>query len=393
MGGSGTRAYNLAKGLLTNGIKVTVISGFPHYPTGNISKKYRQKAFVIEYFDKIKVLRTFIPPLESKGFTRRLFLFISFIISSIFPISLVGKIDGVIASNPHILSIFPSILYGFVHKCPIILNVDDLFPEVLYDLDMMKSKVLRKIGELIAKLAYSVADFITPISPAYIETIVNKYSINKSKVDFIPSGVDLILFPPAVPVINKVDEFKVLYIGTFSPAYDFDQVLRAAKLLEGEDKIRMCLQGAGEMAPVIRNNIKKLNLENVDLVEKIILRDEVAKVLMDADVLLLPLSGLENYEKGISSKLYEYQAASKPIICCSGGMSGRYISDTGSGIVVRPGDYEGLSKAVLYLRDNRDVADKLGASGRKYAENNLSIEKIGLKMMTALNYVCTCKSK
>jgi len=43
--------------------------------------------------------------------------------------------------------------------------------------------------------------------------------------------------------------------------------------------------------------------------------------------------------------------------------------------------YEALAKAVLYLRENRDVAEKLGTSGRRYVENNLSIEKIGLKIM------------
>jgi len=84
---------------------------------------------------------------------------------------------------------------------------------------------------------------------------------------------------------------------------------------------------------------------------------------------------------GLSSKLYEYQAAGKPILCCSGGQPGRYVSETESGVVVKPGDYEGLVKAVLYLRENRDVAERLGASGRRYVENNLSIEKIGLKMM------------
>lgn len=96
--------------------------------------------------------------------------------------------------------------------------------------------------------------------------------------------------------------------------------------------------------------------------------------------MLLPLSGLGSIEMGLSSKLYEYQAAEKPIICCSSGQPGRYVSETESGIVVKPGDFEALAKAVLYLRENQDVAEKLGASGRRYVEGNLSIEKISLKM-------------
>ena len=109
--------------------------------------------------------------------------------------------------------------------------------------------------------------------------------------------------------------------------------------------------------------------------------------------LLLPLSGLGSVEMGISSKLYEYQAAGKPIICCSSGQPGRYVSETESGIVVKPGDYEALAKAILYLRENRDVAEKFGSSGSQYVENNLSIEKIGLKMMTVFNQVLRNSSR
>ena len=142
-----------------------------------------------------------------------------------------------------------------------------------------------------------------------------------------------------------------------------------------------------KMAPVIKDRIQELNLRNVELVERVVPREDVAKVIMVADVLLLPLSRLETAKWGISSKLYEYQAAGKPVVCCSSGMPGRYVSETGSGIVVKPGDYEALAEAVLYLKENRAVAESLGASGRQYVESNLSIEKIGLKMKNVVSQV------
>jgi len=47
--------------------------------------------------------------------------------------------------------------------------------------------------------------------------------------------------------------------------------------------------------------------------------------------------------------------------------------------VVKPGDYEGLVKAVLYLGENHGAAEKWAERGRRHVENNLSVEKIGLK--------------
>jgi len=103
--------------------------------------------------------------------------------------------------------------------------------------------------------------------------------------------------------------------------------------------------------------------------------------LSEADALILPLRDFGKPYLGISSKLYEYQAAGKPIICCAEGQPAEYVKETGSGVVVNPGDYEALAKAVLYLKEDKDSARRLGVSGRRYVENNLSIKKIGLKMM------------
>ena len=49
--------------------------------------------------------------------------------------------------------------------------------------------------------------------------------------------------------------------------------------------------------------------------------------------------------------------------------------------MVKPGDHEALAKVVLYLRENRELAEELGGNGRKHVEDKLSIEKIGLRMM------------
>jgi hypothetical protein len=157
-------------------------------------------------------------------------------------------------------------------------------------------------------------------------------------------------------------------------------VFKAAKLLAPFSDVEFVIQGGGELSNTLKFKVKSMELSNVKIVDRIVSRDEVTRILSKAGVVLLPLNGIGSIEMGISSKLYEYQAAGKPIICCSRGQPGRYVSETESGIVVKPGDYEALAKAVLYLRENYSVVEKLGASGRRYVESNLSIEKIGLKM-------------
>jgi glycosyltransferase involved in cell wall biosynthesis len=381
MGGGATRAYNVAKGLSKAGCAVTVVSAFPHYPTGNIPEEYRWKPLSVEYESELKVIRTFVPPLASEGFVKRVLLFASFVVSSLFALPFVGKVDVVWAANPNVISFYPSFVYRIVKRCPLVQNVDDLWPEALYDLGVSERSFVATLGELMARAAYRFASLITPISPDYVNTIAGKYQTGRSKICVIPAGVDLDKFkcrqedPP-----SENGKFTVLYIGAFSPAYDFDQVFKAAKLLAPFSDVEFVIQGGGELSNTLKFKVKSMELSNVKIVDRIVSRDEVTRILSKAGVVLLPLNGIGSIEMGISSKLYEYQAAGKPIICCSRGQPGRYVSETESGIVVKPGDYEALAKAVLYLRENYSVVEKLGASGRRYVESNLSIEKIGLKM-------------
>lgn len=322
MGGGSTRAYNAVKALLSLDCRVTVVTAFPHYPGGNIPQAYRHKLLSIENGGKLKVIRTWVPPLASKGIANRLVLFVSFIFSSLFAFPFVRKIDVVWAANPNIFSMFAALFYGRVKACPIVQNVDDLWPEGIYDLGMLKWSWLRRVAELFSQFTYIASNAITAISSSYAEVIANKYEVSEKKIFVIPAGVDLKRFRLPGPSSDKRGikrEFKVTYIGALSPTYDFDQVLRAAELLRSEDSIRILIQGGGELTDKLKLKVKGMGLSNVVIVDRIVSRDEVARILSDSDALLLPLSGLESVEMGISSKLYEYQAAGKPIICCSRG--------------------------------------------------------------------------
>jgi glycosyltransferase involved in cell wall biosynthesis len=103
-----------------------------------------------------------------------------------------------------------------------------------------------------------------------------------------------------------------------------------------------------------------------------------------ADVLILPMKSFGRPYLGIATKLYEYQAIGKPIICCGDGEQAKYIEETNSGIVVKPGDYKAIASTVIYLSKNPNLANRLGKNGRNYVVNKLSLNAIGLEMKVIL---------
>jgi len=383
MGGGATRAYNAVKGMILNGAKVTVIAAFPHYPHGNIPKQYRWKPLKIEWQEGIKIIRTFVPPLPSKGLAYRLVLFLSFAISSLFALPAVAKIDVVWAANPNIISFYPAQIYAWIKRVPVALNVDDLWPEDMYSLNLLKpNSFFAKVAEAIARIAYHKARVITPISPYYKLVICGRYRADPSKVKTVRAGVDTSKFKPCPPR-QRGDKFTVLYSGAFSVAYDFEQVLQAAKLLQGEN-VEFVLQGGGEVAPLVKKRVKELGLTNVKVIDKILPREEVAKLLCQADALLLPLKDFGRPYLGISSKLYEYQAAGKPILCAARGAPALHVLETRSGLVSRPGDHEALAKNTLELARNPRKAEEMGANGKSFVEREASLNKIGAELLNAL---------
>jgi colanic acid biosynthesis glycosyl transferase WcaI len=380
LGGAATRASNLVKGLSLNGCNVTVIAAFPHYPHGKIPRQYRWLPIKIERMEKIRVIRTYMPPIESKGFFRRILLMGFFAISALFALPWVGKIDAVWSQ-----SWVPGLIYGKLKSVPVALNVDDLTIEDILRLKLIKeNSIFYKTAFAIYRLFYVKGDAITAISAGYVETIEKRYCVERSKIHVIDIGVDLTVFKTnaVVAVDNKDKPFKVIYAGVLGIGYDFDQVFQAAKILEGKNiDVKFVLHGAGECLELIRHRIKELNLTNIKLSDKLFAsREAVASLLNEADALILPLKDYGYPYLGIPSKLYEYQAVGKPIICCAAGQPKWFILNTNSGIVVRPGDNEGLAKAIVKLKENPTLAQTLGKNGRKYVESEASIQIIGLKM-------------
>ena len=378
MGGGSTRATNVVKGLLSNGCDVTVVAAFPHYPHGKVPANYRHKAIVPERFGNAKVYRVWIPALPHSSVLRRVILHSCFVFSSLFTLPFVGKTDVVWGANPNLFSFFPSFVYGVVKRVPVVRNVDDLWPEVFYELGYVKSKLARKVLDFLAWLSYIVPAAITPISAGYKRNIVAKYGISPEKVHVVEVGVDAV--KPLNSGKNLNDRFTVMYSGVLGLGYDFDVVLETARFLSKNEDIIFVIRGVGEVAPKLKKAISELGLRNVVLDTRFLPKDELVALLGTADVFVLPMAGMSFVDLGLPTKVFEYQAYGKPIICVSGGEPARYVESTKSGLIVKPKDAGGFAESIIRLFKDRSAGAELGMNGREYVSECLTSERIGERM-------------
>jgi len=382
MGGGSTRASNVVNGLLSKGCDVTVVAAFPHYPHGKVPSQYKRKAIVSERFNSAKVFRVWIPALPHSSPINRIVLHFCFVVSSLFALPFVGKVDVVWGANPNLFSFFPSFVYGVVKRVPIVRNVDDLWPEVFYELGYVQSKFAQKALDFLAWLSYVVPAAVTPISEGYKRSIVAKYGISPDKVRVIEVGVEGV--KPLSADRNLKDQFVVMYSGVLGLGYDFDVVFEAARFLDKTEDVVFVIRGVGEMAPRLKKAINELGVRNVVLDTRFLPKDELSVLLASADVFVLPMATMDFVDLGLPAKVFEYQTYAKPIICVSGGEPARYVESTKSGLIVKPRDASSFAEAVSRLYNDRKLAGELGWNGWQYVSENLTTEKIGAQMYRVL---------
>ena len=391
-GGASKRAVNVAKALKMQGCNVVIVSAFPHYPSGNIPKKYRRKILVEEEFEGLKIIRTWVPKLPHSSNLKRVLIHFSFFLSSLFAITKVRKTDIIFASNASFFISFPAMAYKILLRRDYIRNVDDLWPEVWYDLGFAKSKIIKKILDYISSRSYQKSIAVVPVSKGYVNTLITKYKLPPQKITVIEHGVDTSKFFK----IKSDSEFKknkiIMYSGALSQGYDFDIIFKCAKILESES-IHFIIRGKGEMENKLKQSIKDYKLTNVELNTEFLPEEKLISLLNSADIFILPMSPVKGFDLGLPTKILEYQAIGKPIVCVSNEEPGKYIERTKSGLVNSSRNPEDVAKLIMSLVNDQKLAQQYGINGYNYVQDNLTLEKIGNKLMKIIHNYLEHKTK
>ncbi len=421
--GHSTRAYNAARSLVEQGCRVTVIAAFPHYPHGRIPKEYGRRIFSVEDHDGIRVLRTWVPSISHYTYINRLIVHGSFIVSSLMGLFRTGKMDVIVAMNPNLFAFFPALMFKLIYRRKIIRNADDLWPEVWYDLGIIKSRILRKILDWITKISYDVPVAITPVSSSYVPTLTDKYHVPLHKIFVIEHGVDTAKFYRTTTEKKGKDdeehtklvqsgepedcetaiksvyanrrEFSrtntvIVYSGALGIGYDFEPVIRAAKILE-KQPVKFIIRGSGTLAhdeERINQMIGQMGANNIELRTKWLSPKELLDFLNQADIFVLPMSFVVGFDKGLPTKLLEYQALGKPIICISNGEASHFVLRTRSGLVSKSKDAHEIADLIMKLAVDKDLANELGMNGYNFIQENLTLKKIGERFMKIIATQC-----
>jgi glycosyltransferase involved in cell wall biosynthesis len=371
VGAPQARLSALARGLSRRGVEVTVHTGFPHYPDGVIQPPYRNRPWLTEEEDGVRVVRSAIYPVPNRGFARRIANHVSFALTSLATSPAAGAADAVIVETPPLLLAGSSIPYARTKGAALIVNVSDMWPDSAVALGTLRRPRLVQAARALEHACYRAAAAI--VCPTRgIETALGDLDEARGKVHRIPPSVDPELFPASPPRENGA--FKVLYAGTVGMSQGVGTLMDAAELLDDDAGIEIVIAGDGAEGPELRRRLAQGRFHNVRMLGRVP-HERIPELYADADAAVVLLRDKPLFEGALPTKMFEAMSAGRPLVLSASGEAATLVEEASCGVVVppeRPGD---LAAALSDLARDRERAGRLGAAGREAIVEGYSRER------------------
>lgn len=388
-GPGGTRHYSLAYHLASLGWKAQIIAASTELNTGRQRLSGGETAR-LDQFNGVDFLWLRTPPYSGNGLGRMINM-AAYTFRALKPSNLT-QLDTphvIIGSSVHPLAAWAGLRLATRYRVPFIFEVRDLWPQTLIDMGKVganspQARILRSLE----KYLYKSADRIITLLPRAYEYI-ESMGIGRSKVEWIPNGVDLDGFPWRSKEENT-GVFTFMYFGAHGDANGLENLLDAMSYLQsanGLDGIRLRLIGDGPNKAALMQKAQDLSLTQISF-EDPVPKSEIPSLAAQADAFIFNLIDAPVFQFGISSnKLFDFMAAGRPIIfCCDAGNNP--VDDAKGGITVPPGVPVKLAEAMKKLVFlPREELQMLGDNARNYVKRVNDYKSLAGKLAVVLNTV------
>lgn len=369
------RINNMVEGFVAKGHEVTVLTGVPNYPEGQVFADFRRDPAQFSNYRGARVIR--VPMLaRGKSNFRLAMNYFSFFSSA----SIIGsyKLRGqafdsifVYGVSP-IMGAIPALLLGRLKRSPVLIWVLDLWPESLRAVGVIENpKLLGLVGKVVSWI-YNRTDYLLLQSRSFDEN-VKEYctrAIDADRLVYFPSWAEddfsADLQGPSELLQRDDAVFTILFAGNIGDAQDFPAIMAAVKAVETDLPVRWVIVGDGRASQWLTEHVAQNRMDNVLLLGRHPL-EKMPALFAVADALLVSLRTNDVFEKTIPGKVQAYLASGKPVIAMIDGEAANVVEGSGAGMVCGSGDAQGLARIVRTMGVlPRSELERMGLLGRRY---------------------------
>lgn len=378
-----SRTFEHCREWVQLGHQVTVITGAPNFPRGQLFEGYRNRLWSREEMAGIQVVRVWTYITANEGFLRRTLDYVSFMVSAILGSVFVGRADVIVATSPQLFTPCAAFVVSLMRLKPYVFELRDLWPASIKAVGAMKSSRVLDWLEQLELFLYHRAAHIVSVTNSFREDLVRR-GIPPAKISVVTNGADLSRFQPRprdLPLARQLGlEGKLVlgYVGTHGMAHGLSTLLRAAEQLRDHPEahqVAFVFLGDGAEKPALKAEAAARGLPNVQFLDSVS-RDEVVRFWSLIDIAVIHLRNDPLFHSVIPSKLFECMAMGIPVLHGVAGESADIVRNEDVGLPFGSEDADALVAGILELARNPSRRSELSrhgiAAARRYERSNLA---------------------
>ncbi|MFY9747721.1 MAG: glycosyltransferase family 4 protein [Acidobacteriaceae bacterium] len=257
-----------------------------------------------------------------------------------------------------------------------------------------KARLLAQVGgfyfERLEKKLMRQSDAIVCIAPGFAD-FIRTWGIPESKITVIRNWAPLdevLPTPRDNPWARENgtgDRFCFMYSGTLGTKHRPELLLELAKHLEKRGDARLIVIAAGPGADWLRERAGEVSREFLTVLP-FQPYERISEVLGSADVLITLLDS-EAGAVAVPSKTLSYLCAGRAVIVAApaANEASQVVEEALAGLVVSPDGPAGLLAAADRFLSDPALCVQCGTNGRRYAEQNFSIDVIAARFLPVLS--------
>jgi glycosyltransferase involved in cell wall biosynthesis len=365
---------DMTETLVSMGHEVTVLTGYPNWPSGVIYPGYRQRLIQKETVNGVHIIRIPLYPNHSRSAFKRAANYLSFALSAtILGPFVVPCVDVMHVVHPPITVGLPAWVISRLRGFPFTMEINDMWPETLRSTGMVRNESALGLVGKFAKWFYSKASAVRVISPGFRLNLLPK-GVPDQKIRVISNWVDTDYYRPMDQSAELLDRFgmsgrfNILYAGTIGLAQGLEVVLNAAEYLKSSlPDAQFVLAGDGVERERLEAEAKNRQLTNIRFLGRLP-GDLMPSLYACADVLMLHLRPEPLFAITVPHKVFTYLAAAKPVLIGGEGDVASLVAEAHAGLVCCPGNPEALVRAIVALHSMTcEELEEMGSNGRRTA--------------------------
>jgi glycosyltransferase involved in cell wall biosynthesis len=240
------------------------------------------------------------------------------------------------------------------------------------------------------KLACRLADIVLLDTDTHIRYFVDTFRLPRRKFRRVWAGADGDSMYPR-PYVHDNAAFTVFFYGSFIPLHGAEYIIRAAKILARQSPdIHFTVIGSGQTLQMARE--LAVGLSNVQFLGRVAY-DQLPGLMSEAQLCLGIFGTTAKVQRVIPNKVFDALAVGRPVISADTPAIKEALTHGENVWLCPAGDGEALADAILTLKKDNGLRERIAENGHCYFKRHFSINAIAKELRFVIGSLLCDRNK